>query len=454
MSDADVQRSQPGSADDAVPTWFGQPRGLTIIFLTEMWEKFSYYGMRAMLVYYMTRQLMMPQHQASLTYGTYTAFVYFTPIIGGAIADRWLGKRRAVIIGASLMALGHFMMTFEVLFYAALAAIAFGNGLFLPSLPSQIKGLYAARDARVKRAYSVYYVGINVGGFLAPVVCGTVGELYGWHYGFALAGVGMLIGLATYLAGTRYLPVQEVLSAAKPARAAASPHSNNRFLLLAAIMLIVVLLRGSYEQIGNTVALWAADGIDRTTHSGFVIPMTWFQSLNSLFVFLLTPFVIGLWTWQGNSRREPSSLSKMAIGALIVALSYLLLAAVSADAAGARAGWWWLVLFFGVITAGELYVLPVGLGLFARLAPAGLGATLIAAWYFAAFGGNLLAGALGSRWLLMGHTQFFLLMAALAAMAAALLLLLNPAAQRAEQAAESESAARPSLESVGEDRIG
>jgi POT family proton-dependent oligopeptide transporter len=244
------------------------------------------------------------------------------------------------------------------------------------------------------------------------------------------------------------------LPARNAARATASPQSKNRFLLLAAVMLIVVLLRGSYEQIGNTVALWAADGIDRTTHAGLVIPMTWFQSLNSLFVFLLTPFVIGLWTWQAKSRREPSSLSKMAIGALIVALSYLLLAAVSADASGARAGWWWLVLFFAVITTGELYVLPVGLGLFARLAPAGLGATLIAAWYFAAFGGNLLAGVLGSRWLLMGHVQFFLLMAALAAAAGGLLLLLNPAAQRAEQAALSESAARGSLEPVGEDRIG
>jgi len=412
--------------------WFGQPRGLTILFLTEMWEIFSYYGMRSLLVYYMTKQLLIGQEKSSLIYGTYTAMAYFTPIIGGVISDRWLGKRRAVIIGGSIMAAGHFMMTFEPLFYAALATIALGNGLFLPSLPSQIKGLYAARDARVKRAYSVYYVGINVGGFIAPVVCGTVGELYGWHYGFALAGVGMLIGLATYLAGTRHLPVQEPVPAVSEARTSAAPQSNNRFLLLAAIMLIVVLLRGSYEQIGNTVALWAADGIDRTTHSGFVIPMTWFQSLNSLFVFLLTPFVIGLWTWQARSRREPSSLSKMAVGALIVAASYLLLAAVSADAAGSRAGWWWLVLFFAVITTGELYVLPVGLGLFARLAPAGFGATLIAAWYFAAFGGNLLAGAIGTRWNLLGHTSFFLCMAALAGTAALLLKLLDPAGRRAE----------------------
>src|SRR6185312_13672904 len=178
-----------GAAGDAsVPTWFGQPRGLTVIFLTEMWEKFSYYGMRAMLVYYMTRQLLFSQHDASLVYGMYTAFVYFTPIVGGFVSDRWLGKRNAVIAGASMMALGHFMMTFEPLFYGALAAIALGNGLFLPSLPSQIKGLYGKDDPRLGSAFNIYYVGINVGGFIAPIVCGTIGELYGWHYGFALAG--------------------------------------------------------------------------------------------------------------------------------------------------------------------------------------------------------------------------------------------------------------------------
>jgi POT family proton-dependent oligopeptide transporter len=436
MSDASTAKAHETAAHSAAgQTWFGEPRGLTIIFLTEMWEKFSYYGMRAMLVYYMTRELLLPQHQASLVYGAYTAFVYFTPIVGGQLADRWLGRRRAVIIGASLMALGHFMMTFDVLFYAALTSIALGNGLFLPSLPSQIKGLYDAGDARVKRAYNVYYVGINVGGFIAPVVCGTIGELYGWHYGFALAGVGMLIGLATYLAGTRYLPQSAALAEEARARALPLQQSKQRIFLLAAVMLIVVLLRGAYEQLGNTVAIWAAEGIDRTTTGGFAIPMTWFQSLNSLFVFLLTPFVIALWTRQAKSQREPSSMTKMAIGACIVATAYLMLAAVSADAGAARAGWWWLVLFFAVITTGELYVLPVGLGLFARLAPAGYGATLIAAWYFAAFGGNLLAGAIGSRWKFFGPTQFFLLMAALALVAAAALKLLDRTARR-EEAAE------------------
>lgn len=185
----------------AEQTWFGQPRGLTVLFLTNMWEQFSYYGMRALLVYYMTKQLLISQGTSSVIYGTYTACAYFTPIVGGVVADRYLGKRRAIIIGASVMAAGHFMMAFESLLYVALATIALGNGLFLPSLPSQINDLYHRDDPRRSWAYNVYYVGINIGGFLAPLICGTLGELYGWHYGFGAAGIGMLAGLLIYLSG-------------------------------------------------------------------------------------------------------------------------------------------------------------------------------------------------------------------------------------------------------------
>jgi POT family proton-dependent oligopeptide transporter len=338
-----------------------------------------------------------------------------------------------VITGASLMALGHFMMTFEPLFFVALAAIALGNGFFLPSLPSQIKGLFAPGDPRLGSAFNVYYVGINVGGFLAPLVCGTVGEIYGWHYGFALAGMGMLTGLAIYVGGSRYLP-REASRRAVDAGATLPPSFSRTSLVLGGVMAVVILFRGAYEQIGNTVALWAAEGIDRTTAAGFSIPMTWFQSLNSLFVFVLTPFVVAWWMRRARNGREPSAAIKMATGAAIVAAAYLLLAAVSAYAGleAARAGWFWLVLFFVVLTTGELYILPVGLGLFARLAPPGFGATAIAAWYLAAFGGNLLAGTIGSRWSHMSHTTFFLVVAILAGVAAGLLRLLNGATLRAE----------------------
>src|SRR5580692_12394686 len=261
-------------------TWFGQPRGLTILFLTEMWEIFSYYGMRALLVYYMTKQLLIGQERASVIHGTYTAMAYFTPIFGGVIADRWLGKRRAVIIGGSIMAAGHFMMTFEPLFYAALATIAIGNGLFLPSLPSQIDGLYRPEDPRRGWAYNVYYVGINIGGFLAPLICGTLGELLGWHWGFGAAGVGMLAGLLIYVGGSHYLPQQGRPMARAPKAKSLEPQASaaifsSTFMLLIGIGVAVTVFRGAYEQVGNTVALWADQGIDREV-STLSIPMTWF----------------------------------------------------------------------------------------------------------------------------------------------------------------------------------
>ncbi len=413
-------------------TWFGQPRGLTILFLTEMWEIFSYYGMRALLVYYMTKQLLIGQEKASVIYGAYTAAAYFTPIFGGIIADRWLGKRRAVIVGGGIMAAGHFMMTFQPLFYAALATIALGNGLFLPSLPSQIDSLYRPEDPRRGRAYNVYYVGINIGGFLAPLVCGTLGEFYGWHWGFGAAGVGMLAGLMIYALGGRYLP--ESGRAPKVAiRTTPSGGYRSTFLLLAAIGLAVTVFRGVYEQIGNTVALWADSGIDRTT-AWMTIPMTWFQSLNPLLVILMTPVLLAIWRRRANAGHEHSSMQKMTIGALIVAAAYLLLALIAFEAGSSRADGWWLAVFFVIFTIGELYILPTGLGLFARLAPAGFGATTVAAWFLTIFSGSLAAGALGTLWSRMSHARYFAVLAFIAAVAAALLYALDRATRRIEAA--------------------
>jgi POT family proton-dependent oligopeptide transporter len=419
----------------APPQWLGQPRGLSVLFLTQMWEIFSYYGMRVLLVYYMTKQLRMGQQHASLVYGAYSATFYFTPILGGIVADRWLGKRRAVILGAAIMSLGHFMMTSEGLLYFALAAIALGNGLFLPSLPSQVEGLYAKDDPRRDGAYNVYYVGINLGGLLAPLVCGTLGELYGWHWGFGAAGVGMLAGLAIYVFGSRYLPA-EARAAAPAAAVDAAPPTHDlrtRLLVLGAIGLCVMLFRGAYEQVGNTIALWADSGIDR--HLGArVIPMTWFQSLNPLLVIVLTPAYVACWTRLGRRGREPASAAKMALGAGVVALAYAMVAAVGASAPPGGTHWIWLALFFGVLTAGELMILPIGLGLFARLAPPRHRATTVAAWFFASFGGNLLAGALGALWTRLHPSAFFGLMAAVAAAAGFFLWSLAGPSRRIEAA--------------------
>ena len=406
------------------PSWFGQPRGLTILFLTEMWEKFSFFGMRALLIYYMTKQLLIDQEQASLVYGVYAAGVYLTPILGGFVADRWLGCRRAVILGGSVMAVGHFLMAFESLFYSALVTIAIGNGLFLPNLPSQIPSLYRKGDPRHASAYNIYYVGVNLGAFLAPVVCGTLGELFGWHYGFGAAGIGMLLGLLIYVLGSRVLPL-DVRTGNVREQVLANDDKRRRLTLLLAVAAVVVVFRGAYEQIGNTVALWADVGIDRTISAGSAIPMTWFQSLNPLFVFLFTPLLVRWWARQAKQGREMPPLIKMALGAVVVALAYATLAAVSLSAGDGRVSWIWLLLFFVAVTAGELFILPTGLGLFGRLAPPGFAATAVALWFLGGFGGNLLAGVLGTYWLPLGPGVFFALMAAMALMSALLFFHIN-----------------------------
>ncbi|MCW6531035.1 peptide MFS transporter [Sphingomonas sp. MMSM20] len=417
-------------AGEGEATWFGQPRGLTILFLTNMWEQFSYFGMRALLVYYMTRQLLFTQPHSSFVYGAYTACAYFTPIVGGVIADRYLGKRRAVIIGASIMALGHFLMAFEAMFYIALATIALGNGFFLPSLPSQINGLYRGDDPRRGWAYNVYYVGINIGGFLAPLICGTLGELYGWHYGFGAAGVGMLAGLLIYLGGQQYLPADVRAKDAAPAPVDESGPSGRRLVLvLGAVGLAVTVFRGAYEQVGNTVALWAESGVDRRL-GGLSIPMTWFQSLNPLLVMLLTPILLAVWRRRAAAGYDAPPARRMALGALIVGGAYFLLAAVTWFAGDMKASWLWLALFFLIFTIGELFVLPIGLGLFARLAPPKLGATTVAAWYLAIFSGSLFAGLVGGLWSLLDRSSYFTLLAVIATVAAGLLRLLDQPIRR------------------------
>ena len=415
--------------------WFGQPRGLTVLFLTEMWEKFSFFGMRALLVFYMTKQLAFTGAKASLIYGLYAAFVYFTPIIGGAISDRWLSRRTGVILGGSIMALGHFLMAFPPLLFVALATIAVGNGLYLPNLPSQIDQLYEREDPRRGSAYNVYYVGINLGAFLAPLVCGTLGELYGWHLGFGAAGVGMCLGLATYILGGRWLPADTGRSPQAAASGKTRPKSDNglRLRVLGGVLLSVVVFRGAYEQIGNSVALWADADVNRSFGS-FVAPASWFQSLNPLLIFLLTPVLVTLWTVAAQRGRASSALQKMALGAVGLALSYLFLAGVSylCRTAGVKPPAMALATFITGLSLAELFILPIGLGLFSRLAAEGYRATMIAAWFLAAFFGNLLAGYLGSFWSSVSHESFFAGMAGVALIAAAGLRVLDGPAQTVE----------------------
>ena len=261
---------------------------------------------------------------------------------------------------------------------------------------------------------------MNIGGFLAPLICGALGETLGWHWGFGAAGVGMCLGLAIYLAGQRYLPAQTRHPAVERGAAPRARFDRQTVLLLLAIAAAVTVFRGAYEQIGNTVALWTDSGVDRTV-GGWAIPMSWFIALNPLCVMLMTPLLLAWWKRRAAAGRREAPARRMATGALIVAGAYLLLAALARVNGAGATGWGWLALFFVVLTFGELFILPTGLGLFARLAPAGLGATTVACWFLASFSGSLLGGKVGTWWSAMPHDAYFALLAGIAVVAALLL---------------------------------
>lgn len=438
-------------ADDVL----GHPRGLTFLFATEMWERFSYYGMRALLVLYMVKFLLLPgnaetvwglgvlksalesmsgplgvQPLASHIYGFYTGLVYLTPLFGGLLADRVLGQHRTILIGAAMMAIGHFMMAFQPLFLFALLTLILGNGCFKPNMSAQVGGLYAPGDHRRDRAYSIFYVGINLGAFLAPLVCGTLGENLGWHYGFAAAGVGMTIALGVYMYAIRLLPPDE-LHKAKADGLDKQPLNRGEWHAIVALLVLFLpntLFWATYEQQGNTIALWADDFTNRSINLIFwhgEIPTTWFQAFNPFMIFAFTPFVIALWTWQAKRGTEPSSVIKMALGCFGVSLSYLIMVWAAWAAAGDDASWLWLFAYFVVITIGELYLSPVGLSLVSKVAPARMVSMMMGVWLGTSFIGNFIAGWLGSFWSSMDKASFFLMIAIIAAGAGAVIWLLH-----------------------------
>jgi proton-dependent oligopeptide transporter, POT family len=436
----------PPTQSDPAPSateFLGHPRGLAVLFATECWERFSYYGNAALVVLYMVKYLFEPgriegvlglgavtaalqllfgrleaQPLASQLFGFYTGLAYSAPILGGLIADRLIGRRRTVIIGGLLMAAGHFMMAFESLFLVAMLALILGIGAFKPNIATQVGDLYPLGDARRDRAYSIFYLGINIGAFLAPLVCGTLAVEYGWHYGFAAAGVGMVAGLGIYVAGSRTMPAEAPRAVAvgrKPLNAA----ERRAMLALIAAWLLVTLFWAAYDQQGNTILLWAEDFTDRSIDLRFwrgEIPSTWFLSLNPLMIFLLTPLIVRLWAWQGP--RQPLPISKMAFGCLCVALANLALATAAWSAAG-KASMLWLVGYFMLATIGELYLAPVGLALISRFAPPGMLSMAMGLWLATTLPADILAGFLGGFWSRMAKADFFLMIALIAAIAGA-----------------------------------
>ncbi len=432
------------SITDSAPerTLFGHPRGLTFLFGTEMWERFSYYGMRALLVLYLTKYLLLsghvegvlfypqvkgffeflagplnPQPLASLIYGTYTGLIYATPLLGGWLADNVIGQRKTAMIGIVMMAFGHFMMASEALLFPALTLLIFGGGLFKTNTTAQVGMLYASGDARRDRGYSIFYVGVNLGAFIAPLVAGTLGETVGWDYGFGAAGVGMLAALIVYMLGWKYLPPDGLTQRVKSER---KPLNREEWKSVGALMLIVLPLTlwwACYEQQGNIIALFADANTDRRLIPGLIdwqIPVTWFQAFNPFIIFAFTPFLLALWTRQARTLREPNSMYKILYGCLMLALSYVVIAYASWQGGLGKISWLWLLLYFVIITTGEIYSSPISQSLYSKVAPLRIASLMIAVNFLPNFlGGGLMQGWLGTFWESMSHPAFFLMIAAI-----------------------------------------
>lgn len=437
-----IQQPQAAPAGAAQGrTILGHPAGLFVLFFTEMWERFSYYGMRSLLVLYMVDHLFLrpeagqrllgfglvkggleaifgplaPQPLSSQIYGFYTAFVYLTPFFGGMLADRVIGQRRAVILGGVLMAIGHFLMAVESLFFPALLFLILGNGAFKPNISTQVGSLYPPGDPRRDRAFTIFYMGINLGAFFSPLVCGTLGQRLGWHYGFAAAGAGMVAGLCLYLFGQHTLsPDLLTRTAGRPREREPLTHDERRRVrALVLLCALNIIFWGIYEQQGNTLQLWA----DRNTNWNFLgmnMPSTWFQAFNPFLIFLLAPLLNIFWSRQSRRRSEPSSIMKMAMGCFLGGAAYvvMILAAQGTGPEERRSVAWLLGTVF-ILTMGELYLSPIGLSLVTKAAPARIVSMMMGIWFLSSFFGNYLSGFLGTFWERMPREAYFLMLTAL-----------------------------------------
>jgi proton-dependent oligopeptide transporter, POT family len=479
---------------------FRHPPGLFILFFTEMWERFSYYGMRGLLKLYMVNYLFITIRQslqgkaydgtgdpalvwgwqtiqkllpaagnvsecvgekvrelttnqagmtveaatkiaeqsctvgpaASYLYGAYTALVYLTPLFGGLIADRLFGQRRTVVVGGILMAIGHFIMAFENQFFLALLFLIIGNGAFKPNISTQVGNLYAKDDPRRDGAFTIFYMGINLGAFLTNLVCGTLAAVYGWHYGFGAAGVGMCLGLIIYLAGQKYLAPDNMMKAkakgeekaadkGPPAAEQSHPLTGEEWKRVGALVglcALNVVFWAVYEQQGNTMQTWADTKTVWPTVFGFTIPSTWFQSFNPFFIFLLAPVLDMFWAWQKKKGTEPTSVTKMAIGCFLLGGSFIFMIAgnkLIGDAGGAKGSLFWPVACTLILTVGELYLSPIGLSLVTKVSPVRIVSMMMGMWFLSSFFGNFLSGVIGA--LYEGRTlnaqQFFMLLTGL-----------------------------------------
>jgi proton-dependent oligopeptide transporter, POT family len=446
------------TARDGEVTFMGHPKGLFYLAFTEAWERFSYYGMTALLALYMVNQLLLPGHVehiagfsgfraaveslvgplstqalASQIFGLYSGFVYFTPLLGGMIADRWIGQRNGVVIGALSMSAGHIAMTFDQSFLLALLLLVVGSGFLKGNISAQVGALYPPEDeARRTRGFIIFSTAINIGAVAGPLLCGLLAQVYGWHYGFGIAAMFMLLGLATYLYGYRHLPARVERKKFEGTRLTAA--ERRIVCALIAVMIITIFQSTAFYQVFNVNPIWIQQHVALDL-GGFRLPVPWFQSINSVFSILGVPLVFWIWRRQAARRREPDDVAKIGTGAWIAAASNLILVDAIVASHGAPVHPIYPFLYSAGLGISFLYYWPTLLALVSRAAPAKVNATLMGLAFMSLFISNNLIGWIGGFYEKMRPVEFWAMHAGIAAGGGLLVLLfgrrlsreLNPA---------------------------
>jgi proton-dependent oligopeptide transporter, POT family len=442
MTTAEVTLTRAG-----VSTFLGHPKGLFYLAATEAWERFSYYGMTALVVLYMVNQLLLPGHVdhiygfsgfkaavesvvgplstqalASQIFGLYSGFVYFTPLLGGMIADRWIGQRTAVVIGALSMSAGHIAMGFDRSFLLALLLLVIGSGFLKGNISAQVGALYPPEDeAQRTRGFVIFSTAINIGAVVGPLLCGLIAQVYGWHYGFGIAAIFMLLGLATYLYGYRYLPAR--VERRKYEGATRLTVTERRMVVaLIAVMIISIFESIAYGQVFNMSSIWIQQHVALDL-GGFRIPVPWFQSINSVFSIASVPLLFWIWQQQALRGREPNELAKIGTGAFLAAASNLIPVAAIFLSGAAPLHPLWPFLYSAGLGISFLYYWPTLLALVSRAAPAKMNATLMGLTFTSLFVANTLVGWIGGFYEKMTPAQFWAMHAAIAAAGGLLVVL-------------------------------
>jgi len=421
------------------------PRGLKVLFFTEMWERFSYYGMRALLVLYLVNSLNLSESNALHIYAVYTGLVYLTPIFGGYLADRFLGPQKAIFIGGITMILGHFLMAFPDHLYLAMGLLIIGNGYFKPNISTLLGSLYKKNDIRRDSGFSFFYVGINLGAFLAPITIGLIGETVDWHYGFAIAGVGMTLGLIQFGFGQKHLIKEDfskktkllnlrdwtlitalsvlnipitisflalndiftiyfyeilcgliaftiILKLKKGQRKKYTYDDLKRISYISLLSIFVIFFWIGFEQAGGSLTLYANSNIDRTIF-GLLIPASFFQAVNPMIIILLGPFIAKLWLKIDKSNYSISTAKKMGFGLILLGSGFLLLT-FAGNSNTIIISFWWLIAVYFLHTLGELCLSPIGLSMVTRVSPKKLASLMMGFWFLSSAVANYMAGKL------------------------------------------------------------